>query len=493
MFNFTTETKRINNIIKEGEGLTDEKYIVKEINRFLASQRRKEMIDGEKYYAGAHDILKRKRQVIGEDGKLKEVDNLPNNRIVDNQYQNAVDKKNNYLLGQPFSIQTQNETYLSILQEIFNAKFRLLLKNTGEDSLNCGLGWILVHYTEEGKISFKRLKPYELIPGWKDSEHTKLDYAIRIYETIYVQKTKESIIQHVELYAPEGIYYFTYEGGKLVPNDDKPFENYFTITDIDGKEQGYNWTKIPLIPLKYNNKEIPLIKKVKSLQDALNLIESNFINGMEEDVRNTILVLINYDGENLAQFRKNLAQYGAVKVKTIDKSPGDVKTLQIEVNSENYKVIELLKKAIIENARSFDAKDDRLSGSPNEMNIQSMYSDIDIDANGTEAEYQFSFEELLWFINCHLYNTGIGDFFNEKVDIIFNRDMLISESTVIDNINKSEDLSLESKLAQHPWVDDVKAELERIRKQKEEEMAMYPFPNDTNPSNEGDVEDDQKE
>ena len=86
------------------------------------------------------------------------------------------------------------------------------------------------------------------------------------------------------------------------------------------------------------------------------------------------------------------------------------------------------------------------------MNIQSMYSDIDIDANGTEAEYQFSFEELLWFINCHLYNTGIGDFFNEKVDIIFNRNMLISESTVIDNINKSEDLSLESRIAQHPWV-----------------------------------------
>ena len=71
--------------------------------------------------------------------------------------------------------------------------------------------------------------------------------------------------------------------------------------------------------------------------------------------------------------------------------------------------------------------------------------------------------------------------------------MLISESTVIDNINKSEDLSLETRVAQHPWVDDVKAELERIKKQKEEEMAMYLFPNDTKPSNEGDVEDDRKE
>ena len=79
---------------------------------------------------------------------------------------------------------------ISILQEIFNARFRLLLKNAGEDSLNCGLGWILVHYDEEGKLSVKRLKPYELIPGWKDSEHTKLDYAIRIYETTYVKKNK---------------------------------------------------------------------------------------------------------------------------------------------------------------------------------------------------------------------------------------------------------------------------------------------------------------
>ena len=30
-----------------------------------------------------------------------------------------------------------------------------------------------------------------------------------------------------------------------------------------------NWAKIPLIPLKYNEQEIPLIKKVKTLQDGI--------------------------------------------------------------------------------------------------------------------------------------------------------------------------------------------------------------------------------
>ena len=236
---------------------------------------------------------------------------------------------------------------------------------------------------------------------------------------------------------------------------------------------------------------------------GLNLIESNFLNQMEEDVRNTILVLVNYDGQNLAEFRKNLAEYGAVKVKTVDGAPGDLKTLQIEVNSDNYKVIiDLFKKAIIENARGYDAKDDRLGNNPNQMNIQSIFSDIDLDANGTETEYQAAFEEILWFVNCHLANTGCGNFENEDVEIIFNRDMLISESDIIDNINKSQDLSLETRLANHPWVDDVNAELERIEEEKQKEIEQYPFPNHfndndpskTKPNDEGgDVEDGEKE
>jgi hypothetical protein len=53
------------------------------------------------------------------------------------------------------------------------------------------------------------------------------------------------------------------------------------------------------------------------LQDAINITLSDFENNMQEDPRNTILILKNYDGENLAEFRANLAAYGAVKVKTM--------------------------------------------------------------------------------------------------------------------------------------------------------------------------------
>ncbi len=59
------------------------------------------------------------------------------------------------------------------------------------------------------------------------------------------------------------------------------------------------------------------------------------------------------------------------------------------MDAANYElVLDLLKKALIENVRGFDEKDERLSGTPNELNIRSMYSDIDLDANAMETEFQ---------------------------------------------------------------------------------------------------------
>ena len=56
-------------------------------------------------------------------------------------------------------------------------------------------------------------------------------------------------------------------------------------------------------------------KKCKCLQDALNEILSSFMDGMIENASgNTIIVIKNYAGENLGTFRKNLAQYKAIKV-----------------------------------------------------------------------------------------------------------------------------------------------------------------------------------
>jgi len=126
------------------------------------------------------------------------------------------------------------------------------------------------------------------------------------------------------------------------------------------------------------------------------------------------------------------------------------------------------------------------------MNIQSMYSDIDLDANDMETELQATFEELIWFVNAHLENTGQGSFDGEEVNIIFNRDILISENDSIANCRNSVGvLSDETIVSMHPWVDDPEKEMQRLKKQKEEAQTEFEKQQNYNPfdsapnSNEG--------
>lgn len=460
------------------------KRIEFELARWKKSSKRKIMLDGERYYRGEHDILKRKRTVIGKDGKLEEVQNLPNNKIVDNQYAKMVDQKVNYLMGKPLTFDTEDESYEKELLSIFNMRSHRLLQNIAENSLNCGLGYIHPHYDEEGNFKFKRFEPYEILPFWKDSEHTVIDFVVRLYEVEEVEENQGvnyKVIEKVEIYYKDRIEKYVLDGKALKEDKDKEGQHVYNHVKINNgdKCETYAWDKVPIIPFKYNSREIPLIVKVKSLQDAINVMLSDFQNNMQEDSRNTILIIKNYDGTNLDEFRHNLATFGAVKVRSVDGSQGGVDALQIEVDSENYKsILNLLKKSLTENAMGYDGKDDKLSGNPNQMNIKSMYSDIDLDANRMETEFQASFEDLLWFVNAHLNNSGKGNFIDTKVNVIFNRDIMMNETEVIENCQKSVGiLSDETIISNHPWITDVKSEIKRIESQKQNDIDQYGFNN----------------
>lgn len=456
-------------------GITDKRFLELEIKKWLSSQQRFRQIDGETYYDGFQPILKRKRTVIGESGELKEVENLPNNRIVDNQYAKMVDQKANYLCGQPITFDAKNPEYGKALAKVFGRKAQRIFRIVAEKALTGGKAWVFPYYTSDGTLAFATLPAHEVLPFWSDAAHTELDCAVHffpIYE--YDEKGSESIVEKVEVFHAGGVERFIWNNGTLKPDNEAVSGSYITVIDPKSqKPRALNWTRIPLVCFKANHRELPLLCRVRCLQDALNIMLSNFANSIEEDVHNTVLVIHNYDGEDLGEFRRNLATYGAVKVRTTDGSDGAVDTLKIEVNSENYKaIIELLKKAIIENARGYDAKDERMSGTPNQMNIRSMYSDIDLDANGMETEFQAAFEELLFFVNAHLANTGVGSFDSETVNIIFNRDILINETEAIENCGKSKGIiSDETILKQHPWVDNPEDELARLKAEKEAALA----------------------
>lgn len=471
------EHESIVDMLQKNKPLSELEYFALELTAWKASPERQEQLDGDRYYSGDHDILQRIRTAIGNDGDLVPVPNLPNNRIIDNQYAKHIDQKKNYLFGQPISFDCENKTYADKLAKVLGKKFMRALKNAGCEALNGGISWLYPYYDKNGELAFRVFSSYEIKPFWNDSAHTDLDMALRCYPVeVYIGTTKK-VIEKVDVFKIDGVKTYIFDGGRLFEDPAAKGDSYVTVTDAKGKAEKFNWARIPLIPIKCNAKEIPLIRRARQLQDAINSIMSDFVNNMQEDVRNTILVLKNYDGTDLGEFRKNLMTYGTIKVRSVEGQQGGVDTLTIEVNAENYKtILSCLKKALIENMRSYDAKDDRMSNNPNQMNIQSMYADIDLDANDMETELQAAFEDILWFVNTHLANTGEGNFQNEEVNVIFNRDILINESEAIDNCAKSVGIiSNETIVGMHPWIDDPTKELERLADEKVEAEAADPY------------------
>ena len=463
------ESDMVNLRLRAGAPMSDVQFFASELAEWLHGPVRREMLDGERYYRGDHDILRRRREAIGRDGNLTTVDNLPNNRIVDNVFAKHVDQKNNYLLGKPITFEGRDKEYADAVSDVLGSKFMRTLRKAGLSSLCTGIAWLYPYQSDNG-LDWLSFSGSEILPFWRDAAHTELDCACRFYTVEEYTGIEKKLIHKVDIFTLDRLYSYTWDRNSLIPDRDDPERAY--ITDGGGRE--YSWDRVPLVPIKYNSEEIPLIRRAKSLQDAVNLLRSDMMNNMQENIHNTILVVKNYDGEDLGSFRQNLNTFGAVKIKTTDGVDGGVDTLEVSVDADKYKTaLEMLKAALIENMRSFDGKDDRLSGNPNQMNIQSLYSDIDLDANAMESELQAAFVDILYFVSRYLAeNRKTAD---GELNVIFNRDVLVNESQAITDCKASVGvISDETIVAQHPWVSNPAEETARLKKQREEEIDAYP-------------------
>ncbi len=468
----STEMQRIIEIIESGakSAMSLEEIIKQEIQEWLLSDKRRWMLIGQRYYRGETDILDRKREMIGEGGQTQEDPNLANNKLVNNFVRKLVDQKVGYLLGLPMSIQTDKKEYADHLNQIFNRSFLRLLKSLGKEAIKKGIAWLHPYYDEEGSLRFAKIPSEEALPLWKDAAHTELDAFIRVYDIVAYEGTMKKTITKVEYWDTGGVRRYVLDEGGIIPDVEAgELGSHFVMT-VGDKEIPMNWEKVPFIPFKYNEEEMPLVQQIKSLVDDYDARKSDNANNLE-DLPNSIYVIRNFDGQDLGEFRRNLSVYRAVKVR----DDGGLDTKSIEIDVDAYKThMEMNRKDIFEFGRGVDTQMKDFNTAPSGVALKFLYADLDMDANDIETEFQASLEQLLWFINTHLYNTTGEDFLNETVDFIFNRDIIINETEVIENAQKSKGIiSDETIIANHTWVTDVEEELERIEKERQQDMERF--------------------
>lgn len=436
------------------------KIINKLLNDYRSSKDYEEIVTSYEYYNNKQEILYKKRLGIGEvKGTREVIENLPNNKIMRNQYAVLVDQKKNYLLTRPIGVSSENKSYQEKLQEeLFNFKFHKLIKSVGKDSLLANMGYIYPYIDKEGDFKLMKFDPLEIIPIWEDKLHTWLQGFIRFYKTVDYEDHETEIVEYYHMW---GIDRYEEVNGELVLREQEP---YFMIGDELG-----NWGRIPLIYFRMDEQEQPLLNRVKALQDAINSILSRFMDSMDEDSRNTILVLKNIGGHNeqdLKRIRREINRSGIIAFSSNPQTGNaDVSTLSVDINIANYEtVLEILIRSLIEVGRGVDTNSELFQKAVNQMTIQSLYTNIDLDANEMETEYKVSLDILLYFYN---YYKGYD---HQDVKFTFDRNILINETATIENAQRSIGvISNRTIMRNHPWVEDIAEEEKQVAKEMKEE------------------------
>lgn len=445
------------------EGAKLKKYILHQLAKH--KQLRSDTFTGADYYNGRMEIDKKLRLGADDKGETFVLKGLPNTIVKDNQYARLVDQKVNYIFSLPPIVESDNENYAQAIIDFFDKRFLRTLAKIAREAYNEGIGWLFL-YPDGKELKYKKVNAKDIIPIWADENHESLQALIRLRAEneflIDGAEAKEVQRRYVEWYTKDGVKTFS-----MAKNGDLDFMEHLPYTSVHGMP--LNWQDIPFIYWRYRDGEKSLLDRVKPLQDTLNTMLSNYGDNMLEDARNSLLVLKGYDGEDPVSARREINATGVIQ---LHPDGGDVSTLESGVNTEAYElIIRTLKEKIIENGRGVDAKNERGGQAPNQLNIKSMYSDIELDANGTELEFQASFEHFQKFFRA-VY--GFSD--DDVATISFRRNMMINDESTVQMIRDSYNiLSTQTLIENHPFIDNPLKELERLKEEAETdyEGAFY--------------------
>jgi len=449
--------------------LTDNKVVLM-INDFNNSDKRQWMTTGQKYYEVENDILKRRITRTVKGAEVEETYKA-NNKLAHSKYKNMVDEKVAYLLSRDYSLSCDDTSYVDKVKDILGKHFQYQLSGLGYEASNKGIAWLQAYIDEEGNFKTMIIPSEQCIPIWRDNSHTELESMIRVYETVIWEYDKKKTITNVEVWNKDGVSYYKLDGKLLIADYDRNNDNNGPVAHYKKGDMWYAWGKVPFIAFKNNRIELPDIKFVKSLLDAYDLSRSEAANYVEE-VKNLIFILKGYGGEDISEFMRVLNEDRAIPID--DPEDGGVDTLtptmDITALKEHY---EQLKRDLIEDGQSINKDLDKYGSAPSGVALKFMYAGLDLKANALETEFKMSFENLLYFINIYLSENSLGSHKNTDLDILFNRDMEINESEVIENCNKSKGtISDDTIIANHPWVKDVEKEKEVLKEQKQENLPF---------------------
>jgi SPP1 family phage portal protein len=463
------------------------------ISRFEASKEREMMDAGDKYYKSENiKITERKKLMYMRDAAghdyLIEDPYKANNKLAAGYYKILIDQKVQYSLGKEVTITTNNGK-TDLLDVLGKEEFPKILRKIGKAASKKYIGWAQP-YIENGKFMLAHIPSEQVVPVYNPENADELLYALRYYPVQVLNAQDEMTeVYRVEVWDsvqvtyyqqnPDTKAYAMYEFKDGSQNPRPHRKSTLKYGDKIATQEAKSWDRVPLIPFYNNDENLYDLQPVKRHIDIYDVVESDFANNLE-DIQDIYWILKGYNGTNIDTFLSEVRKYKTLKVD----ETGDAKAESIDIPTEAREtMLNRLNDDIFKFGRGFDPSK---TGDGNITNIviKSRYSALDLKASEFEGQCREFIDRVIWFLNKFFEITGGGEQIADY-DVTFNRSQIFNETEILAaNASQQGAVSEDTRLSNHPWVDDIQEE----KKKMEAEKPAIVIPDDI----EEDIDDEQE-
>ena len=463
---------------------TKEEVLKDLIETDLDSAVKKKMAEGVNYYGNKPDIL-------DEDFREYEVDSVPytdytkSNKHVTNNFQKLlVDQKASYIVGNPVVLEVKNKKTPEAEKEKATEAVNNVLGEGFEDIVNDWIvgasnkAWETVHcfIDIEGSFKYEIVPSEQIIPIYDTTHEKQINQVIRYYKvTITDNEGKKSERYAAEWWTAYDVtYYLENEMGDYeldVNYDPNPAPHFLTYNTSNNEIKiGVGWGKVPFILLANNSKQTTDLEPVKRYIDAYDTVTSGFLNDIK-DIQTAIWVLKGYEGTDLSEFMQNLIKFKAIKLEADEHAGAEPERLEIPVKAREV-MLEILDNKIYSIGQGVDLN--KLVKNTSGVALKILFIGLDMKANTLIRKLKKSFEDLTWFV-CEFINRVDKQGYDHKdFGFVINKSTIYNTKELCENVVlMAEFMSKQTAVANNPFVEDAKAELELMKEEEAAEVDAY--------------------
>ena len=396
----------------------------------------------ENYYNANNAI---KNRVMSDPSK-------PNNKIANAYASYITDTLVGYFIGEPITYTANDNVLIQDLNMIL--EYNDEADENAELAKNAsiyGVAYEMLYLSEEDKmIRFKSLNPKEVIPIFDKTVEQNLLAVMRYYEDYdYVEDNTYTIVEVIDSIM---VRRYKLDTGLSLLEE---YPHYFSM--------------VPVAIFKNNEDETGDFEQVINLIDAYDKMESDSLNDFEYFV-DAYLALYGFtaDAEDIAQMKEN-------RVLLMDE--GTSAEWLIKQTSDAY--VENMKNRLDKDIHKFakcpNMSDEEFASNASGIAIKFKLLGTENLVSIKERKFKRGLQQRLELMS--MINSVLREGFDWRaIDIVFTRNIPSNDTDIANMVNTLKDIvSEETLLAQIPFIEDVQTELEKLKKEREENKELNPF------------------